>query len=183
MEKKWHSSLSVPRLPASNMSAVAKKVIMMEKLFLFRKPFPSLLKTTQVQHLKPGSAKEAYLSSTQHAGDFLCPTYNTLVCTALHNVCSLCNAATSWSARVPNSPLWSCCLSNPHPLSTYTPDCSYQSLIFCILSWLNCIQGYWALLPVCQILQSQSLSRDLFPNATWNLPKKLVKAGESYETA
>lgn len=105
-----------------------------EKLFLFRKPLPSLLKTTQVQHLKPGSAKEAYLSSTQHAGDFLCPTYNTLVCTAQHNVCSLCNAVTSGSACVPNSPLWGCCLSNPHPLSTYTPDCSYQSLIICILS-------------------------------------------------
>lgn len=58
-------------------------------------------------------------------------TYNTLVCTAQHNVCSLCNAAASWSACVPNSPLRSCCPSNPHPLSTYTPDCSYQSLILC----------------------------------------------------
>lgn len=92
MEKKWHSSL-FPPLPASNMSAVAKKVIMMEKLFIFGEPHPSLLKTTQEKHLKPDSAKEAYLSSTQHAGDFLRPTYNTLVCTAQHNVCSLCNVA------------------------------------------------------------------------------------------
>lgn len=54
------------------------------------------------------------------------------ICTAQHNVCSLWNAATSWSACVPNFPPWNCCLSNPHPIFTYTPDCSYQSLIVCI---------------------------------------------------
>lgn len=68
-----------PPMPPSNMRAVAKNVITMEKLFLFGQPLPSLLKTTQVQHLKPDSAKEAYLSSTQHADNSLSPTYNTFV--------------------------------------------------------------------------------------------------------
>lgn len=68
--EKWHSSslLSFPPLPPSNMRAVAKKVIMMEKLLLFWEPLPSLLKMPQVQHLRPDSAKEAYLSSPQHGG-------------------------------------------------------------------------------------------------------------------
>lgn len=43
------------------------------------------------------------------------------------------------------------------------------------LSWLNCIQGHWTLLPACHILQAPSLSGDPFPDATLNLPKKLVK--------
>lgn len=50
------------------------------------------------------------------------------------------------------------------------------------LSWLNLIQGYWTLLPACHILQAHSLPRDPFPDATWNLPKKLLKTSESYET-
>lgn len=103
----------------------------MEELFIFEGPLHSLLQLSQTHHPKLDPALEAYLSCTQHAGDFSHPAYNILVCTVKHNVCSLCNAA-AWLTHdhfVYQTLL--CCLSNPHPLSTYTPDYSYQNLIFC----------------------------------------------------
>lgn len=142
--EKWHSSslLSFPPLPPSNMRAVAKKVIMMQELFLFWEPLPSLLKTSQVQHLKPDSAKEAYFSSPQHSGWLLVSDlqhtclYSPAQCLQL---VQCCNLMISLCSKLSSAELLTVQSSSTFHLHTWLL-LSKPNILH--LSWLNCIQGY-----------------------------------------